>query len=136
MVIAVYPGTFDPLTRGHEDLVRRAAAVVHRRPAAEAGDTAQRRFGEALHAHDEFAIGVAGDERRVREVLRADVAHAVVYHRDLAVVAQVGVLVQAWHARRQERRDRHARLRELRAQFKREQELMRESGRQSPESSR
>jgi pantetheine-phosphate adenylyltransferase len=27
MVIAVYPGTFDPLTRGHEDLVRRAAGV-------------------------------------------------------------------------------------------------------------
>ena len=25
MIIAVYPGTFDPLTRGHEDLVRRAA---------------------------------------------------------------------------------------------------------------
>src|SRR5512140_1083576 len=24
---AVYPGTFDPLTRGHEDLVRRAAMV-------------------------------------------------------------------------------------------------------------
>jgi pantetheine-phosphate adenylyltransferase len=24
---AVYPGTFDPLTRGHEDLVRRAAAL-------------------------------------------------------------------------------------------------------------
>ena len=24
---AVYPGTFDPLTRGHEDLVRRAALV-------------------------------------------------------------------------------------------------------------
>jgi pantetheine-phosphate adenylyltransferase len=27
MVIAVYPGTFDPLTRGHEDLVRRASAL-------------------------------------------------------------------------------------------------------------
>jgi pantetheine-phosphate adenylyltransferase len=27
MVIAVYPGTFDPLTRGHEDLVRRGASV-------------------------------------------------------------------------------------------------------------
>ena len=27
MIIAVYPGTFDPLTRGHEDLVRRAAAL-------------------------------------------------------------------------------------------------------------
>ncbi len=25
--IAVYPGTFDPITRGHEDLVRRAAAM-------------------------------------------------------------------------------------------------------------
>ena len=24
---AVYPGTFDPITRGHEDLVRRAAAI-------------------------------------------------------------------------------------------------------------
>ncbi|MCL4801686.1 MAG: pantetheine-phosphate adenylyltransferase [Burkholderiales bacterium] len=27
MIRAVYPGTFDPLTRGHEDLVRRAAAL-------------------------------------------------------------------------------------------------------------
>jgi pantetheine-phosphate adenylyltransferase len=25
MVKAVYPGTFDPLTRGHEDIVRRAS---------------------------------------------------------------------------------------------------------------
>ena len=27
MIGAVYPGTFDPLTRGHEDLVRRAAVL-------------------------------------------------------------------------------------------------------------
>jgi len=27
---AVYPGTFDPITRGHEDLVRRAAHVFDR----------------------------------------------------------------------------------------------------------
>jgi len=27
---AVYPGTFDPITRGHEDLVRRAAGVFDR----------------------------------------------------------------------------------------------------------
>jgi pantetheine-phosphate adenylyltransferase len=27
MIKAVYPGTFDPLTRGHEDLVRRASTV-------------------------------------------------------------------------------------------------------------
>jgi pantetheine-phosphate adenylyltransferase len=28
--IAVYPGTFDPITNGHEDLVRRAAAIFDR----------------------------------------------------------------------------------------------------------
>ncbi|HEY0503907.1 MAG TPA: adenylyltransferase/cytidyltransferase family protein, partial [Lysobacter sp.] len=27
MVSAVYPGTFDPMTRGHEDLVRRASNI-------------------------------------------------------------------------------------------------------------
>jgi len=30
MRIAVYPGTFDPLTRGHEDLVRRACKLFDR----------------------------------------------------------------------------------------------------------
>jgi pantetheine-phosphate adenylyltransferase len=25
--VAIYPGTFDPITRGHEDLVRRAASL-------------------------------------------------------------------------------------------------------------
>jgi len=30
MITAVYPGTFDPLTRGHEDIVRRAARIFDR----------------------------------------------------------------------------------------------------------
>ena len=30
MTIAVYPGTFDPFTRGHEDLVRRASSIFTR----------------------------------------------------------------------------------------------------------
>lgn len=30
MLTAVYPGTFDPITRGHEDLVRRAARLFDR----------------------------------------------------------------------------------------------------------
>ena len=28
--VAIYPGTFDPLTRGHEDLARRASALFQR----------------------------------------------------------------------------------------------------------
>ncbi|NCZ82907.1 MAG: pantetheine-phosphate adenylyltransferase, partial [Betaproteobacteria bacterium] len=27
MTIAIYPGTFDPITRGHEDIVRRSALL-------------------------------------------------------------------------------------------------------------
>ena len=30
MIKAIYPGTFDPLTRGHEDLVRRAVKLFGR----------------------------------------------------------------------------------------------------------
>ncbi len=30
MAIAVYPGTFDPMTLGHEDIVRRAARIFDR----------------------------------------------------------------------------------------------------------
>jgi pantetheine-phosphate adenylyltransferase len=30
MAIAVYPGTFDPLTRGHEDIIRRAGLLFDR----------------------------------------------------------------------------------------------------------
>jgi pantetheine-phosphate adenylyltransferase len=30
MLNVVYPGTFDPITRGHEDLVRRASRLFHR----------------------------------------------------------------------------------------------------------
>ncbi|HSJ09385.1 MAG TPA: pantetheine-phosphate adenylyltransferase [Longimicrobiales bacterium] len=43
--LAVYPGSFDPITRGHEDIVRRAlkfcdrviVAVAHRRTQAKSG---------------------------------------------------------------------------------------------------
>ncbi len=30
MLVAVYPGTFDPITRGHEDLIRRAVRLFDR----------------------------------------------------------------------------------------------------------
>jgi pantetheine-phosphate adenylyltransferase len=44
MIKAVYPGTFDPLTRGHEDLVRRAATLFDRVVLAIADSKAKKPF--------------------------------------------------------------------------------------------
>jgi pantetheine-phosphate adenylyltransferase len=44
MIKAVYPGTFDPLTRGHEDLVRRASALFGSLILAVADSKAKRTF--------------------------------------------------------------------------------------------
>lgn len=41
---AVYPGTFDPITRGHEDLVRRAANLFDEVIVAVAGSPGKRPF--------------------------------------------------------------------------------------------
>jgi pantetheine-phosphate adenylyltransferase len=60
MVVAVYPGTFDPLTRGHEDLVRRASSIF-----------------------DTLVVGVA-DSRNKKPFFtleeRLDIAHEVLGH--------------------------------------------------------
>ena len=63
MLTAVYPGTFDPITRGHEDLVRRAVRLFDRVVVAVAESSNKRPF---------FSM----DERvaMTREVL-ADVPH-------------------------------------------------------------
>ena len=44
MLKVVYPGTFDPFTRGHEDLVRRAANLFHRVVIGVADSEAKRPF--------------------------------------------------------------------------------------------
>ena len=44
MIKAVYPGTFDPLTSGHEDLVRRASLLFDRVVVAIADSRAKRTF--------------------------------------------------------------------------------------------
>jgi pantetheine-phosphate adenylyltransferase len=44
MIKAVYPGTFDPLTRGHEDLVRRASRLFGALVLGIAESTAKRTF--------------------------------------------------------------------------------------------
>jgi pantetheine-phosphate adenylyltransferase len=44
MIKAVYPGTFDPLTRGHEDLVRRASTLFDKLVLAIADSKAKKPF--------------------------------------------------------------------------------------------
>ncbi len=44
MIKAVYPGTFDPMTRGHEDLVRRASSIFDEVIVAVATSAAKRPF--------------------------------------------------------------------------------------------
>ncbi|MBL0353177.1 MAG: pantetheine-phosphate adenylyltransferase [Candidatus Dechloromonas phosphoritropha] len=58
--VAIYPGTFDPITRGHEDLVRRAATLFDRLVLAIAeSPSKQPRF--PLADRVEMAVEVLGD---------------------------------------------------------------------------
>ena len=52
MITVVYPGTFDPLTRGHEDLVRRAAGVFDRVVVAVADSESKHPFFTAAERID------------------------------------------------------------------------------------
>jgi pantetheine-phosphate adenylyltransferase len=60
MIKAVYPGTFDPLTRGHEDLVRRAGSLFGSLILAIADSKAKRTFF-TLQERVDMAREVLGD---------------------------------------------------------------------------
>ena len=67
MIRAVYPGTFDPLTRGHEDLVRRASTLFDAIIVGVADSKAKRTFF-TLHERVEMARAVLGDLKQVQVV--------------------------------------------------------------------
>jgi len=67
MIKAVYPGTFDPLTRGHEDLVRRASTVFGTLILAVADSKAKRTFF-SLEERVAMARAVLGDLKNVQVV--------------------------------------------------------------------
>jgi pantetheine-phosphate adenylyltransferase len=67
MIRAVYPGTFDPLTRGHEDLVRRAAKLFDAVIVGVADSRAKRPFF-TLHERLEMAREVLGEMKNVEVV--------------------------------------------------------------------
>jgi pantetheine-phosphate adenylyltransferase len=67
MIKAVYPGTFDPLTRGHEDLVRRASRLFDALVVGVADSRAKRTYF-SLAERVEMAREVLADEKRVEVV--------------------------------------------------------------------
>jgi pantetheine-phosphate adenylyltransferase len=67
MIKAVYPGTFDPLTRGHEDLVRRASTLFGAIIIGVADSKAKRTFF-TLHERVEMAREVLADIKNVQVV--------------------------------------------------------------------
>ena len=58
--LAIYPGTFDPMTRGHEDLVRRAARLFDRLIVAIAESPSKRPYFTLAERVD-MAQGILGN---------------------------------------------------------------------------
>ncbi len=93
MVTAVYPGTFDPLTRGHEDIVRRAAGLFDRVVVGIADSrgkhpvfTLDERVAIAREVLDSYAnVEVFGFHGLLRDFARA--RHARVIIRGLRAVS-------------------------------------------------
>lgn len=80
-IIALYPGSFDPITRGHEDIVRRGLSVADRIIVAVAHTSTQSKKG--LFSVDErvaLISEVFADEDRIQAMgftgLLVDFAHA------------------------------------------------------------
>jgi pantetheine-phosphate adenylyltransferase len=65
--VAIYPGTFDPITQGHEDLVRRAAGLFDRLILAIAESPSKRPLFD-LAERVELAREVLGDIKNVEIV--------------------------------------------------------------------
>ena len=79
MLKAVYPGTFDPFTRGHEDLVRRAARLFDRVVVGVADSEAKRPFfstGERVAMAREVLAPFGNVEVAAFSSLLMDFVHA------------------------------------------------------------
>ena len=85
MIRAVYPGTFDPLTRGHEDLLRRASRLFDSVVLAIADSRAKRTFftleERVAMAREALAgvanVTVAGFSGLLIDFVRQQKAHVV-----------------------------------------------------------
>src|SRR5437762_46839 len=86
MIKAVYPGTFDPITRGHEDLVRRAAALVDE---VVVGIAASQTKRPSLTPEEQYQFISASIVREIA-VLGGDVSKFVQPRVARALAAKVG----------------------------------------------
>lgn len=84
-LIAVYPGTFDPITLGHEDIVRRAASLFDQVIVAVAGSTnkqtlfdLQERVALAKAAFDTPNIQVMGFDGLLMQFVQEQGAQMVI----------------------------------------------------------
>lgn len=84
MIRVVYPGTFDPITRGHEDVVRRAAGLFGEVIVAVAESRSHTLF--ALHERVAMAQEVFADFANVRVEGFNDLLMNYVRARDARVV--------------------------------------------------
>jgi pantetheine-phosphate adenylyltransferase len=85
MIKAVYPGTFDPLTRGHEDLVRRAGRLFDTVVLGIADSRAKRTFF-TLQERLDIAKEVLGDVKNVTVVGFTGLLSDFVRQQDARVV--------------------------------------------------
>ena len=85
MIKAVYPGTFDPLTRGHEDLVRRASRLFDNLVLGIADSSAKRTFF-TLQERIEIAKEVLSDVKNLSVVGFKGLLTAFVRQQDARVV--------------------------------------------------
>jgi pantetheine-phosphate adenylyltransferase len=87
-VSAMYPGTFDPITLGHEDFVRRASRLYERVVVAVAADTGSKQtmfsFGERVALATEALADVDNVEVTGYRGLTIDFA----VNNDLAVIVR------------------------------------------------
>lgn len=84
MIRVVYPGTFDPITRGHEDVVRRAAGLFGEVIVAVAESRSQTLF--SLAERVAMAQEVFGDFTNVRVEGFNDLLMSYVRSKDARVV--------------------------------------------------
>ena len=87
-ISAMYPGTFDPITLGHEDFVRRASRLYEKVVVAVASDTGAKKtmfsFAERVELAQEALADIENVEVKGYEGLTIDFAVA----NNLAVIVR------------------------------------------------